>query len=56
MGAPLRSLPGQDACMAGAIGAAVLVLVGSVLLAWWVGGRQSWRQSGSQADTYLSGR
>jgi hypothetical protein len=40
--------------MAGAIGAAVLVFAGILLLAWWVSGRRSWRQSGSQADTYLS--
>jgi hypothetical protein len=47
-------VPVMIPCMAGAIGAAVLIFVGVLALAWWMGGRRSWRQSGSQADTYLS--
>jgi hypothetical protein len=37
-----------------AIGAAVLVLVGIPLLAWWVGGRRSWGRLAPPDDPYLS--
>jgi uncharacterized membrane protein YqjE len=44
---------GQDHLVVIAIAAAVLVLVGIPLVAWWAGGRQSWRRSRTAADAYV---
>jgi uncharacterized membrane protein YqjE len=48
-----RRCPGQDRVVVIATVAAVLVLVGVPLFAWWAGGGRSWRRSRTAADAYV---